>query len=406
MQKYMEKYAEILLKKCLKLKKGEPLLIQGPMERYDFVRIVVDQAYKMGIKDIKINLKDAYMKHSSLQNLKLEDLKQSELWSGKPLEEYAKKGGAFLSLTAEYPDLMSDVDANILTKLQMHATNESPTFDERRRKNELAWCIAAVPSQDWADKLFPKEKNNLEKLWQIIFDICLISKRNPEEALDKKIKISHNRAQKLNNLKLKYLKYRNSLGTDLTIELPQNYVFHNIEMKLADGRIIFPNMPSEEVYSSPYNKGTNGIVYASLPLIHGGKVIEDFWIEFKNGKVINYDAKKGKDVLENIINFDKNSKYLGEVALVDYDSPISNTNMLFYTTLYDENASCHLALGQAFSDCIKDGEKKSKEELEKLGINQSKNHVDFMIGTKDLQIIGITEKDEEVTIFKNGNCVL
>ncbi len=406
MQKYMEKYADILLTKCLKLKKGEPLLIKGPMERYDFVRILVDKAYKMGIKDINTNLTDAYMQHSSLQNLKLEDLKKQEMWSGKPFEVYAKKGGAFLSLSAEYPDLMNDIDASVLTKLQMHSTNESKTFENRRRHNELSWCIASVPTQDWADKLFPRQKDNLNKLWKMIFDICLITKRNPEQALDKKIKISHDRAQKLNNLKLKYLKYSNSLGTDLQIELPSNYIFHNIEMKLADGRIVFPNMPSEEVYSSPLKKGTNGIVYASKPLIHNGKIIDNFWLEFKNGKVVNYGAKKGKEVLESIINFDSNSKYLGEVALVDYNSPISNTNMLFYTTLYDENASCHLALGQAFSDCIKDGENKSQKELEQQGVNQSKTHVDFMVGTKDLKIIGITEKDEEVVIFKNGNCVL
>lgn len=406
MQKYMEIYADILLKKCLKLKKGEPLLIQGPMERYDFVRILVDKAYKMGIKDIKINLKDAYMKHSSLKNLTLDELKKDEMWSGKILEEYAKKGGAFLSLSAEYPDLMSDIDADILTKLQLHSVSESKTFDARRRKNELAWCIASVPTQDWADKLFPKEKDNLKKLWKTIFDICQISKRDPEKALDQKIKISHERAKKLNNLKLKYLKYTNSLGTNLTIKLPENYVFHNIEMQLADGRIILPNMPSEEIYTSPDKRGTNGIVYASKPLIHNGKMVDNFWLEFKDGKVINYGAKKGKDVLKSIINFDKTSMYLGEVALVDYNSPISKINMLFYTTLYDENASCHIALGQAFSDCIQDGEKKSKEQLEKLGINQSKTHVDFMIGTKDLKITGITQNDEEVIIFKNGNGVL
>ena len=354
--------------------------------------ILVDKAYKIGVKDIKINLKDAYMKHSSLKNLTLDELKKDEMWSGKCLEEYAKKGGAFLTLSAEYPDLMKDIDADILTKLQLHSVSESKTFDARRRKNELAWCIASVPTQDWADKLFPKEKDNLKKLWKTIFDICQISKRDPEKTLDQKIKISHERAKKLNNLKLKYLKYSNSLGTNLTIKLPENYVFHNIEMQLADGRIILPNMPSEEVYSSPDKYGTNGIVYASKPLIHNGKTVDNFWLEFKNGKVINYGAKKGKDVLKSIINFDKTSMYLGEVALVDYNSPISKTNMLFYT--------------QAFSDCIQDGEKKSKEQLEKLGINQSKTHVDFMIGTKDLKITGITQNDEEVIIFKNGNGVL
>lgn len=406
MENLMEEYAKILLKECLKLKKGEPLYIMGPMERYDFIRLIVEYAYKMGTKDVYLDLKDGYMKHSQAKYLTEEELKNDAWWQGKKVEEYAKKNAAFLSLTAVYPDLMSDIDAEKLANMQLFATKQSPTFDKKRNQNELSWCIAAVPTQDWADKLFPGVKNNLAKLWKTILDICSISQENPKKAILEKVKQSHQKAEKLNNLNLKYLKYQNSLGTDLTIELPKNYVFNNIEMELADGRIIYPNMPSEEVYSSPKRNGTEGIVYASKPLIHNGKLIEDFYLEFHKGKVVNFGAKKGKKDLEKIINFDSNSMYLGEVALVDYNSPISKTNILFYTTLFDENASCHIALGQAFSDCIKDGKNKKPDELKKLGLNQSKTHVDFMIGTKDLEIKGITEDNQEIIIFHKGNCVL
>lgn len=406
MKEYLEKYASILLEDCLKIKKGEPLYIAGPMERYDFIRILVKKAYEIGVKDIKLNLKDAYIKHEQIQNLTLEELKDNDWWNASDYDEYAKKGSAFLSLACEYPGLMADVSAQKLAKMSLHMNEQTKLFELRRNKNELSWCIAAVPTQDWADKLFPNEKNSVDKLWKLILDICLITDKNPQKALNDKIKISHERAHKINKLNLKYLHYKNSLGTDLTVELPDNYLFHNIEMKLADGRIVFPNLPSEEIYSSPKKEGTNGIVYASKPLSHNGKLIKDFYLEFKDGKVIDFKAKEGYEELKEIINFDDSSCYLGEVALVDVDSPISNTNMLFYTTLFDENASCHLALGQSFADSIKGGEKLDIETLKAKGLNQSKTHVDFMIGTEDLEIIGIDKDNNKIEIFKNGNCIL
>ena len=403
---YLEKYADILLWECLKLKDNEPLVIIGPMERYDFIRVLTNKAYEKGIKDIYLRISDAYIKHDQLINLSVDELKEIDWWTGYDMEQYAKKGAAFLSLCSEYPGLYSDVDSSKLTQIQKYMMQNCLTYDERRNKNELSWCIAAVPSQDWADKLFPDDSNNLEKLWKLILDICLITTDDPIKNLHNKILISHNRAKKLNDLNIKCFKYNNSLGTDLTVEMPEDYIFHNIEMSIVDGRVIYPNLPSEEIYSSPKKTGVNGIVYASKPLIHGGKIIRDFYLEFKDGKVINYDAKIGKDVLKNIMEFDDNSSYLGELAFVNYDSPISNTNMLFYTTLYDENASCHLALGQSFCDCIKNGEKRSKEELEKIGLNQSLNHVDFMIGTEDLNVIGVTKDNKEIQIFKDGNFVI
>ncbi len=406
MQKYMDIYAEILLKDCLKIKKGEPLVIKAPIENYEFLRIINAKALALGVKDIKFILNDAYISHDQAQKLKKEDLEKSDWWSVKAYEEYAKKNAAYLSFVSEYPGLMSDINTKLLTELQLKNIKETPTFEKKRNKNELSWCIAALPNQNWADKIYPNEKDNLKKLWKTILDICLITKKEPRKALKEKLAKTAKRAQKLNKLNLRSLKYTNSLGTDLTIELPDEYVFHSTEMILVDGRKIIPNMPSEEVYTSPNFKKTNGIVYASKPLIHDGKKVDNFYLEFKDGKVVNFDAKEGKDVLKSIINFDKNSCYLGEIALVDYDSPISNTNLLFYTTLYDENASCHLALGQSFSDCLKNGVNKSKKELEQAGLNQSKTHVDFMIGTKDLKIVGITKTNKEVIIFDKGNCVL
>ena len=198
--------------------------------------------------------------------------------------------------------------------------------------------------------------------------------------------------------------YTNKLGTDLWVELPTNSIWEGACSKMPNKeRYLLVNIPTEEIFTSPHYKGTNGIVYSSKPLVYGGNVIDQFYIEFKEGKVINYHAEKGEEILKNIIELDENSKYLGEIALVEYDSPISNSKVLFYTTLYDENASCHLALGDGFPLTIEGGAHLNKEELLKRGINQSDIHVDFMIGTADLQITGIDEKGKEHLVFTNGN---
>ena len=197
--------------------------------------------------------------------------------------------------------------------------------------------------------------------------------------------------------------YKNNLGTDLTVELPSDVIWNSAAGEEDSNMLV--NMPSYEIFTSPNYKKTSGIVYSAKPLIYGGGKIDEFYIEFKEGKVINYDAKQGKEILKQIIESDENSCYLGEVALVNNNSPISNTNLVFGTTLFDENASCHLALGDGFPDSLKEGLTMTKDELLRKGINQSKNHVDFMIGTKDLEIEAET-KDGIVQIFKDGNFVI
>lgn len=403
MQNLLEKYATVLLENCLKIKENEPLFISCPMERYDFLRILTKKAYQMGIKDIYFDVTDNYIKHEQLQNLPIENLQQNEAFNGKALGKYALKNAAVLQLCTEYPGLMSDIDSNKLREIKKCAYENSETYYKKAKRNELAWCIAAVPSYDWAIKLFPKSQDPVLELWHLIFKLCFIDEEDPVKKLTTKIELSAKRAQKINSLNIDYLHYQNSLGTNLKIKLPINYIFNNIKMTLQDNRVIWPNLPSEEIYSSPLKTGVNGVVYSSKPLLYNGKIIEDFMLEFKDGKVINYSAKKGQEDLKNIIEFDENSCYLGEVALVEYDSRISQENRLFYTTLYDENASCHLALGQSFSDSIKSGITKSLDELENLGLNQSKIHVDFMIGTKDLCITAYTHDNQQIPIFKDGN---
>lgn len=403
MNELLKKYASVILKSCLKVEKNQPLFISANYERVDFVRILANVAYEIGVKDIYFDLTDVQLKHDALKNLGYEDLKKLSFWNKQMWNEYAKKGAAFVMLASENPGLMKDIDSKVLSDLTIYAYETRKEFDDLRDKAMVPWCIAAVPTESWANQLFPNSNNALEELWNKIFEICNINEENPEEIWNKKTELLSNRCKKLNEYNFKTLKYTNSIGTNFTIDLPTNHIWESGNSKLANGKEVLVNFPTEEVFTSPHCDTANGIVYSGKPLAYQDNIIDNFWIEFKNGEAINWDAKEGAEVLGNLITSCKGANKLGEVALVEYDSSISQSGIVFYETLYDENAACHLALGGSFAECIKDGTGKEIEELEKEGLNNCTNHVDFMIGTKDLNITGISQEGKEITIFENGN---
>lgn len=403
MEKLKRKYAEILLKTCLKIEKGQPLFITYNIERRDFVRIVMEVAYEMGVKDIYLEANDPLLKHDSLKYLSVEDLKKSPLWNKEMWNVYAKKNAAFLMLASQTPNLMKDIDEKKLNDIAMYALKTKKVYNDARAKSKLSWCIAAVPTLEWSKEVYPDAKDPLKKLWQAIFRICSINTENPSKEVLNNIKKNERIAKKLNEYNFFKLHYQNSLGTDFTIELPENHVWATGSEKLTSGKEVLVNFPSLEVFTCPKYDTAEGIVYSSKPLCYQDVLIDEFSLTFKKGKVIKVTAKKGLKTLKTMINSCKNSDYLGEVALVPYDSSISNEKTIFYETLYDENASCHLALGDSFPECIKNGVKMSKEELYKKGLNHCDNHVDFMVGTKDLKITGITKEGKEIAIFENGN---
>ena len=403
MNELLKKYASVILKTCLKVKKDQPLFISANYERRDFVRILANVAYEIGVKDIYFDLTDVYLKHDALKNLELEDLKKLSFWNKEKWNEYAKKEAAFVMLASETPGLMKDIDPKKLSELTIYAYETRKEFDDLRDKAMVPWCIAAVPTESWAKELFPKSNTPVEDLWNKIFEICNINEENPEEIWNKKIDILSQRCKKLNEYNFKSLKYQNELGTDFEIELPDNHLWESGKSILVNGEEVLVNFPTEEVFTSPTYDSANGIVYSGKPLAYQDNVINNFWIKFENGVAIEWDAKEGKEVLENIITSCKNANRLGEVALVEYDSSISQSGIVFYETLFDENAAGHLALGGSFPECLKDGLKMTKEELEENKLNDSTNHVDFMIGTKDLSIIGTTHDGKEIVIYENGN---
>ena len=403
MKEKLEKYAELLLTKGVSVKRETPLLISAPMEAYEFVEILSKKAFEKGVTDIGYDLIDEKIKHDALKYLEINDLKESPIFNKKIFDEYAKKDAAFLMLMSDDPTLMDDIDSNKLSQAAIFSRKSKPLYKQRQLNNEIVWCIACTATKGRAEKMFDNTEDAINKLWDAIFDACYINNKNPNEAWDTFIEETNKKTEILNKLKIKELHYTNNLGTNLTINLLETSIWNGASEKTKSGVEFIANIPTQEVFTTPNRLGTNGIVYSSKPLIYNGGFINDFFIEFKDGKVINYDAKEGKDILKGIIESDENACYLGEVALVDYNSPISTSKLIHYETLYDENASCHLALGSGFTECVKGTDNKSKEELISLGFNYSDNHVDFMIGTEDLNIMAKTFDGKEVQIFKDGN---
>lgn len=397
------KYAELILKNCLKIEAGQPLLITAPIEAYEFIEIIVDMACQLGVEDIGFNITDAHIKHSLLKNISLEKLQNHPYFNKEIFNEYAKKNAAFLSLATEHPGLMEDIDSKVLADSRLLAANTSLVFEDCRDHNLLSWCIAMVPTLSWAKIVYPNDADPLTKLWHTIFTICQIEEPNSLDILNNKLHQTSLICQKLNDLKIKSLHYTNSIGTDLTIGLSESSRWCSGLSHLANGKDVLVNFPSEEVFTSPNKYQVNGVVHSSMPLLASGVIIDDFSLTFKDGKIVEIHAAKNEEVLKEIISSVENAEYLGEAALVPYNSPIRSQETLFYTTLLDENASCHLAFGSGFTECYEGSVELSDEEKDKCGLNTSKTHVDFMIGTKDLKIEATTYDGQTIPIFIDGN---
>lgn len=363
------KYISLLLERCLSFKKSKSLFISYDKVNKEFVEKLINHAKNMGINDISFDEEDIFLTHQKLSTETIEEIEKDPYFNKNKWDEYAKKDACFLMLETEFPHVMDDIEPSRIAKARFMNRSTREIFRQKEVSYEISWCIAALPNEIWAKDLFPNDKNAYQKLENIIYEMCMVDTKDPIKSWNDYINKSKEKVKKLNDLEIKSMHYTNGLGTNLTVEMPQNTLWVSAANEEHDNIIV--NMPSYEIFSSPDYRKTSGIVYSSRPLIYGGGTIDEFFIEFRDGKVINYDAKVGKEILKGIIES-------------------------------DENASCHLALGDGFSECIKNGANLTKEELLKEGINQSKNHVDFMIGTKDLEIEAETNQGK-IKIFTKGN---
>ena len=401
----LEKYATLLVKTGINIQNNQILVINCPIECAAFARRVSRIAYVEGAREVVMNWRDELSSKIKFMLAPEEIFEEYPDWQRDFYLSNVRKGAAFLSISASDPELMKDVNTERMSKSHKASSTAIREYRERLMSNRNVWCVASIPTVAWAKKVFPElsEDEAVEKLWDSIFKTVRVDLEDPVAAWQTHKDNLKKNMEFLNLNKFKYLQYKNSLGTDLKIELPEEHLWLGGSEYTPQGIEFIANMPTEEIFTVPSKTGVNGVVVSSKPLNYNGNLIEEFSLTFKLGRIVEFTAKKGYETLKSIIDTDAGSSYLGEVALVPHDSPISNSNILFYNTLFDENASCHLAIGKAYPVCIKNGENLSDEELAILGVNDSLAHEDFMVGTADLQIIGIKEDGKEVPVFVNGN---
>lgn len=407
MQSNLEKYAELLVRTGINIQEDQLLVINSPIDAADFTRLISTKAYEAGAKEVIIRWIDEKSSKIRFDMAKDEVFDEFPEWLKTMLDGYADKGAAFMSIVASDPELMKDVDPKRMSRQHKALSKGLEYYRTRMMTNQNVWCVAAIPSIAWAKKVFPEVSVDvaLDKLWEAIFKAVRVDQPDPVAAWDTHQENLNRRLDFLNNHHFTALRYKNSAGTDLTLELPEEHRWVGGGDKGPHGKVFFANMPTEEVFTLPKADGVKGTVVSSMPLNYNGNLIEDFRFTFSKGKVVDFDAREGKEVLKELLDTDEGAKHLGEIALVPYDSPISNQNILFYNTLFDENASCHFALGKAYPGCIQGGDELPKEALKDKGANDSLTHVDFMVGTKDLEIYGIKENGEEIPVFEDGNFV-
>ena len=401
MDEKKRKYAKFLIQRCLSMKTGEPLLISYLTEQQDFVEIVIEEAKRIGITDIHHVCYDGKKTKDILMNSSLDEIEKEPYFNRRIIKDVYDKGGSLLSLTSYSYPMLNEVPSDkkkMMSKVKIETQEDAV---KARGIYKFPWCIAAVATKQWADKL---NLSSEDELWNLIFKMTLVDQEDVIKAWDDKIKDNTQKRDLLNKLKLVKLKYKSKNGTDLEIGLPKNVIWCGAAKKSFDKtKDLIVNMPTEEVFTTPDRTKVNGIVCSSRPLPIKGKIIDEFKLTFKDGKVEEASASNDNDTLLELIKDLDGMDHLGECAFVDYDSPISNINMIFNSILIDENASCHLALGKGFPGCIPNGELMGDYELLKNGINQSKNHVDFMVGTPDLNITGTDLYGNEVPLFIDGN---
>lgn len=401
----LEKYARLIVKTGLNLQNGQLLVIVSPIECAYFTRMIAEMAYQEGAKDVIVSWKDELLAKIRFLHAPETVFDEFPEWQKEFFLSYVRQGAAFLSIHASDPELLKDVNPERVAKSQKASNTALKEYRERLMSNKNVWSVVSIPTSSWSRKVFPhlSEKDAVEKLWKTIFKTVRVDTEDPVVAWEKHLVHLKQRLDFLNSSQFKYLHYKNAIGTDLKIELPENHIWLGGSEYTPEGIEFIANMPTEEVFTLPKKTGVNGTVVSSKPLHYNGNLIENFSLTFEAGQIMDFRAEKGYAILEKLIGTDEGSRYLGEVALVPYDSPISNSNILFFNTLFDENASCHLALGKAYPVCIKNGENMSKEELAASGVNDSLVHEDFMLGTKDLEIVGVTAAGDEIPVFKKGN---
>ena len=406
-QEKLKQYAKLLVKVGMNVQEKQPVFIRSSVEALELTHLVVEESYKAGASDVRVDYSDPKLKRMKFEYETVDHFENNEVksYDVNARMDYVERGAANLAILTEDPDLLNGIDSNKLKAFQLQYSKGYKGYMEASQKNQFPWVVAAFSSKAWAQRVYPDKsvEEAYETFIEEVFDIVRVDGNDPVENWKTHVSNLSKHAKRMQDKQYKALHYI-SEGTDLVVGLPQGHIWEDATSYVNGNQQAFiANIPTEEVFTAPDRNNVNGYVTNKLPLSFNGNIIDGFTLTFKDGVVVDFKAEKGEDVLKDLLNTDEGARRLGEVALVPDDSPISNRNTIFYNTLFDENASCHLALGSAYGFNIKGGTEMTTEEKIASGLNDSNVHEDFMIGSADLTIYGILEDGSKELVFENGN---
>ncbi len=400
--KLLHEYARLVLSVGVNLQKGQGLEIGCPVEKCEVARAFCEEAYKLGAKIVQVRWNDEEIDKINYTNAEESALTDIPKWFVDSKNYLVEKGFCYVAISADDPQAFKDVPTDKLASVSKARAKALKKFSDCVMANGIRWCVVSVPTLAWAKQVFPKSQAPLEELSNAIIKTMRLNTPNPTKEWVEHIEKLNARANFLNSARFEYLHFKNSIGTDLKVGLADEHLWTSAREKAKDGIDFVANMPTEEVFTAPHRLKVNGTLKSAMPLCENGQIVDDFTITFERGKIVDFSASVGYDALKNLIETDDGTYRLGEVALIGKNSPIAQSGILFYNTLFDENASCHLAIGKGYPTTVLNGEKLSKQELKERGVNDSTEHIDFMIGTPDLTVTGIKKDGSKFIIFKDG----
>lgn len=403
----LDKYADLVVKVGVNVQPGQVLMLHSPLETVELTRLIVAKAYDAGAKYVMVEWEDEVITRTRYEKAPEDSFDYYPQWQADMLEKFAEGNGAVLHIKVPDPELFNGIDSTKVSRAVKAAAMARKGYQNYTRNNKISWSLIKAPTRAWANKVFadlPEDKR-VDAMWEAVFQMNRVGSEDPVAAWREHISHLKESQERMNDKRYKSLHYRAS-GTDLHVELPEGHLWRGGGGQNESGVYFVANMPTEEIYTMPKRTGVNGTVKSTLPLNLNGRLVEGLTFTFKDGKVVAYGAESGREHLTSLLETDEGASYLGEVALVPHDSPISRLNRVFYNTGIDENASCHFALGSAYPVNIEGGTKLTNEELVARGANVSLTHVDFMIGSAELDIDGELLDGTMEPVFRKGNWVL
>lgn len=405
MEQYFAKYAELIVRTGVNIQPGQEVYVNGAsIEIAPLVRLIAEKAYEAGASNVHVDWADDKLSRLKYEKASDEVFSDFPAWETAKRNSFVEKGAAFISITASSPDLLKGIPSDRISAFQKAAGQGLKEFRRAIQADKVSWTVVAAAGSEWAKKVFPdvSEAEAIDKLWSAIFDAVRLHNDNPVEAWVKHNDTLHEKAEILNGHHFRKLHYT-APGTDLTVELADKHIWVAAGSVNEKGFSFMANMPTEEVFTVPNKTGVNGYVSSTKPLSYGGNIIDRFKLTFENGRIVKVEAEEGEEILKKLVEVDDGAHYLGEVALVPHYSPISESGILFYNTLFDENASNHFAIGSGYAFNVEGGKTMTPEELEASGVNASITHNDFMIGSAEMDIDGIKDDGTVIPVFRKGN---